>query len=520
MRATVSPFAVALVILGSSIAGPRSAAAQDPDAGVIDAGVVDPGVSGEETPGDLTVEPTPLDAPAGTELEVPSEEPAAEPPRPGDEPYDLSLGAVAAPDAARVLTEDEGIEGVDVLLFVPRAILFVPKLVLTGLFFAIDETIAALERSNVLAWIDRILYWNDDHTFGWSPVVSYDTTQGPTAGVNVFHDDLLGYDESLRASARFGGRYFMGYGLELDAERFGGTRLWLTSSARYERNPALVFHGIGLDGQDTMPAMPGSPRAVAVESFYDAEHIWARLGIGYTSGRRGSLLQLGGAAVFHHSTYGPTERDEVSIETVYDTSQLVGFDSGVTNLELRGIVRADTREVRGLNGSGFYLEAFGGAAPGIDGFTYAHYGAEANVVFDLFRSTRLLSFRLGLEGVHGAARRIPFTVLPRLGGADRLRGWDEDRFRDNLSLWGSVEYRYPIHQNVLGVVFFDAGTVAESYGDLFDDVDDFRAGGGFGLLIGSADSVAFRLELSYGDGLHFFLSTDVARAFDSRSPEP
>jgi outer membrane protein assembly factor BamA len=110
--------------------------------------------------------------------------------------------------------------------------------------------------------------------------------------------------------------------------------------------------------------------------------------------------------------------------------------------------------------------------------------------------------------------------MPRLGGADRLRGWDEDHFRDNLSLFGSVEYRYPIHQKVLGVVFFDAGTVADSYDELFDDIDDFRAGGGLGLLVGSADSLTLRLEASYGDGFHFFVSSDVARAFDSRSPEP
>ena len=211
---------------------------------------------------------------------------------------------------------------------------------------------------------------------------------------------------------------------------------------------------------------------------------------------------------------------EVSIETVYDTSELPGFDDGATTLELRGLFRVDTRELRGLDASGFLLEAFGGAAPGLDGFAYAHYGLETSLAIDLFRSTRILSFRIGLEGVHGAARRIPFTVMPRLGGADRLRGWDEDRFRDNLSLFGSIEYRYPIHQNVLGVVFFDAGTVADSYDELFDDIDDFRAGGGFGLLIGSADRLAMRIEASYGDGFHFFVSSDVARAFDSRSPEP
>jgi hypothetical protein len=344
---------VALVPVGVLAASP--ARAQDPDAGVVDAGVAPPDAS--EPAVVPPEEPPPEEASAA--------EPAPPEPRPGDEPYDLAAGVTAAPDAARVLTEDEPIEGVDVLLFVPRAILFVPRLVLTALFFGIDETIAALERAHVLAWIDRILYWNDDETFGWLPTIAFDLTQGPTAGLNVFHHDLLGYDESLRISARFGGRYFMAYGLEFDAERFAGTRLWVTSSARYERSPALAFSGFGMEGQDTMPAMPASPRAAAVESFYDVEQIWGRLGLGYTYGHRGSLVQIGGAAVFRHSAYGPTDRDEASIETVYDTSQLPGFDAGATTLELRGLFRVDTREFRGLDASGFVLEAFGGAAPGV-----------------------------------------------------------------------------------------------------------------------------------------------------------
>ncbi|MFT5433217.1 MAG: hypothetical protein ACI9OJ_003922, partial [Myxococcota bacterium] len=254
---------------------------------------------------------------------------------------------------------------------------------------------------------------------------------------------------------------------------------------------------------------------------YSMERYLSLLRVGVTLGEPGRLARLGVTMTHNFRDSSPDEDLEDSVESVYDTSQLAGFDTVFNTLEFHLNLVVDTRNANARTSSGFAMEAFGGGAVPIEGFGYWHYGVEASFYVDLYRKTRVLVFRAALEGVDGDSSEIPFVELPRLGGAYDLRGYVEDRFRDNIAAVASIEYRWPIHEWVAGEVFVDAGRVGRNYDETFglDAWKDWRFGFGGGIIVSSRDNVLFRLDVAYGEDVTVYFSTDVARAFRGRERE-
>jgi outer membrane protein insertion porin family len=62
---------------------------------------------------------------------------------------------------------------------------------------------------------------------------------------------------------------------------------------------------------------------------------------------------------------------------------------------------------------------------------------------------------------------VPFFEQFFMGGAETLRGYLEDRFWGNTMYLASVEYRRPIVNRIVGVLFVDVG-------DAFNSQSEFR----------------------------------------------
>jgi outer membrane translocation and assembly module TamA len=239
---------------------------------------------------------------------------------------------------------------------------------------------------------------------------------------------------------------------------------------------------------------------------------------GYTFGQPGRQVQLGATALYNVRDFGAKGKgDQPSTEQVYDTQTLVGFDRRVAVLETHLNLVVDTRDVKGATSSGFYLDAFAGRVPHVGSYGFWHQGAEATAYIDLYHRTRVLVLRAVFEGVEGETEEIPFSELPRLGGANRLRGYALDRFRDEKAAVGTVEYRYPIHQYVAGALYVDTGKVAESYGDFIDS--NWKVGVGGGFVVRSRESQLFAFDVAHGEGVQFHITTDPLRAFAKRDNE-
>lgn len=420
------------------------------------------------------------------------------------------------PDQARGYDVPPGIEAEDVGLFVPRAVLFLPRMTLKAIFYPIAKTLAFLDRHAVIETIEDVLY-NDERTAAIVPVLSVDTFFGPAIGVKAFHENLAGHGERGSIDARFGGQYEQAYQIAFRADFAGGSRVWVESIARFEIDPALLFQGIG--DVDTGAGGSGlGPRDAAVETRFRERRFLSLQRLGYTVGEGAALTKIGVTGTLNNRAFEPAHKaTEPSIETVYDTSRIVGFDGGVDIFELTGNLVVDTRDVPGATSSGAYFEVFGGGAPALGDYTYWHYGAEATGYFDLYKKTRVLVLRAALEATEGDSADIPFSELPRLGGPYRLRGYPLDRFRDAKAAVGTIEYHYPIHQFLAGSLYADVGHVAPGYKELFDNNWSVGVGGGF--IVRSRDRVILTIDVAYGDGVHVYATTDPLRAFSKRDTE-
>src|SRR5690606_33128770 len=95
------------------------------------------------------------------------------------------------------------------------------------------------------------------------------------------------------------------------------------------------------------------------------------------------------------------------------------------------------------------------------------------------RGPQVLAFRLYGEAVSAGREDIPFTELPMLGGANLLRGYAYERFRDRVAIQGSFEYQWDLSRHVFASLFTDVGRVYPALDDI--SLDDLRWGYGLAL---------------------------------------
>lgn len=95
---------------------------------------------------------------------------------------------------------------------------------------------------------------------------------------------------------------------------------------------------------------------------------------------------------------------------------------------------------------------------------------------------------------------MPYNDLFTLGGADNLRGYEDDEFRGDKMYLGTIEYRYPIAKKVQGVFFVDAGNAWGGTDKVpwYHDKDELHVAGGLGFRV-TTPIGPIRLDYGVGD---------------------
>lgn len=117
-------------------------------------------------------------------------------------------------------------------------------------------------------------------------------------------------------------------------------------------------------------------------------------------------------------------------------------------------------------GARYSLSAeFAGKALGGD-FNFNKYTAEGRKYFKV-GSDHVIATRLTVGYAEG---NISDTNRFEVGGSDTLRGYEDDQFKGDKMLAGSVEYRFPVVNKIQGVVFTDIGNAWKSKGYTLNDL--------------------------------------------------
>ncbi|HMS56507.1 MAG TPA: BamA/TamA family outer membrane protein [Fimbriimonadaceae bacterium] len=103
---------------------------------------------------------------------------------------------------------------------------------------------------------------------------------------------------------------------------------------------------------------------------------------------------------------------------------------------------------------------------------------------ELDQPRRVLAFRARGGTVTG---KVPFFEQYFVGGAESLRGYQDDRFWGKTFLATTLEYRYPIQKSFNAVAFIDAA----------------GAWGGYGAVNDFSQSSKFKMNVGYGLGFSF-----------------
>lgn len=118
---------------------------------------------------------------------------------------------------------------------------------------------------------------------------------------------------------------------------------------------------------------------------------------------------------------------------------------------------------------------FAGKAFGGD-FDYNKYTAEARQYLKVGKE-QVVALRLTAGYADG---HMPESGQFAVGGADTLRGYEDDEFKGNKMLAATAEYRFPVAKKVQGVVFTDIGKAWDGEGYKLNDME---ASAGVGLRI-------------------------------------
>jgi len=301
----------------------------------------------------------------------------------------------------------------------------------------------------------------------------YSTGEGLFAYASIKEANLFGRGQSIEAQLEVGTR---------TTYKLSFFEPWLGDTPTF----------FGIDVYDTF--IKRSEKVNGLDSEYEIERLGGKL------------------------TFGRVFRDDLKIalelkteEATYDliSGQLPSnTQEGLTN-SLRPILIYDTRDDRFNPTEGWYATASVQNAGGFLGgdYTYRKYDLDLRTYLstDFFDDddrddTRITSTInegvLAMRAVGGFGdRSLPSFARYEIGGLGTIRGYDFREFTGDYSLVFNIEYRFPLADNMQGVVFADWGN-AWDFGESIS-LSGLKFGRGVGVRF---DTFIGPISIDYGVG--------------------
>lgn len=170
----------------------------------------------------------------------------------------------------------------------------------------------------------------------------------------------------------------------------------------------------------------------------------------------------------------------------------------------------DSRDNVYATGSGHYLELVFHNQNQVWGsdYNYNRYRFDYRL-FNTFAKKHTVAFQLFGDFTSG---KVPFNQLPLIGGAKRMRGFYEGRFRSGNLLLAQAEYRAKVYRRYGAVFFVNAATLGQNVGNMADGKVHAAAGAGLRYYFDTEKKIHVRLDAAFSNQRPAFYFT-IGEAF-------
>jgi hypothetical protein len=351
----------------------------------------------------------------------------------------------------------------------------------------------ALERA--LLWLEggRMLERVLNPAEGLYPKIGNVTTgSGMAAGPAYRRPGLFGGQADFSAFAIGSLSRYWTIDARLTMPRLADGRAFAAVYAQRSDYPSEDFFGLG----------PRSTRDAQSTYGFENTTLGARGGL-----RPRSWFTAGGAIERLSPSVG-SGRLGPSIETVFDPSSIPALTEPTSFLRYEMFADVNYRTPRGNPRAGGQYRISFEEYDDVDAGRFGFRRLEADVqqYIPLLKDRRVLALRAHTSLSDARpGHQMPFYFQRTLGGPDDLRGFRRFRFRDDNLLLLQAEYRWEVFTAVDGAIFYDAGTVAPTRGDL--SLASLESDYGIGFRFGTINGIFLRVEGAFGSsgGKHFIL---------------
>jgi len=269
---------------------------------------------------------------------------------------------------------------------------------------------------------------------------------------------------------------------------------WLTfgAYARHQDYPQEDFFGVG----------PDSNRD---------DHTKFKIVNSMAGGRVGvkpdpKLAIRGGVEYFRHDLAPGRNRALPSIEARFTDETAAGLGLARNFLRPYVSLEYDYRQPRYARKGGWYRLEASRFADSTDEFTFNRVDVDLRQFASILAERRVLAARLYVSTSEPApGARVPFYLMPTLGGHDSLRGFRDYRFRGPHAILTQAEYRFEVWSGLDAALFYDAGKVALRRSNL--NFKDLEHDYGFGFRFNTDNGTVLRIDAGFGssDGKHLYI---------------
>ena len=321
---------------------------------------------------------------------------------------------------------------------------------------------------------------------------SLTTGSGFAYGIGYRHRRLIDREGAVGIWAAGSLKRYWAVQGSFDLPSLAGGRLTLGTYARHHSYPQEDFFGVG----------PDSRRDDHTSFKISNTMVGGRVGVKPVR----SLTIGGGVEHFRYELGQGKNKSVPSIEALFSDQTAAGLERTHNFLRPNLFVEYDYRQPRNARKGGWYrLEASRFADP-TDAFSFNRVDVDLRQYASVLAERRVLAVRLFAstsDPVAGA--RVPFYLMPSLGGHDSLRGFRDYRFRGPHAILTQTEYRFEIWSGLDAALFYDAGKVALRRRDL--NFKNLEHDYGFGFRFNTDNGTVLRIDAGFGssDGKHLYI---------------